>query len=229
MTSNNLTATAYILHQRPYRNTSSILRLLVEGKGLIEGVYRGGQSRGLQLFTPYWLYCQSREGLSRINKLEPLEKTYPLTDKSLLCALYVNELLVKLLRQFDAQQDIFSLYQQALGALTKPSQLDVTLRRFEIALLKELGFALMFDRESHTHYPIEEKSTYCFYPDSGFIKKTTSKSVERAFLGQDLLAISRDNYALPSTRRTAKLIMREMVDYLLNGKVLQSRELFLGV
>ncbi len=231
MTTKSIEAKAYILHQRAYRNTSLIIRLLVEGRGLVEGVFRGGQSKGLQLFLPYWLYYQSREGLCRLNKLESLERECHLSDKPLLCAFYINELLVKLLQQFESNQDVFALYQRTLKALGRVDELDVVLRRFEINLLQELGYALSFNLDAQIQEAVREENTYRFYPDTGFVcvKHSAGENIAGCYLGRDLLAISSDNYELKTTRLAAKQIMRKMIDYLLNGKTLQSRELFMGV
>lgn len=230
MTTKQITTKTYVLHQRPYRNTSLILRLLVEGRGLVDGVYRGGQQKDVQLFTPYWLHYLARDGLQRVDKLESLDKAVMPTHNALLCAFYVNEILVKLLQLHEPQQDIFIRYEQVITTLCESQSLDIVLRRFELQLLKDLGFAITLDREARSDKLIDAAEYYDFFPEAGLVKvANNTKRGEYCYSGRDLLAISSDNYALKSTRLAAKKMMRQMLDSLLNGQRLHSRELFMGV
>ncbi len=215
----------YLLHIKPYRNTSVLLTAIDTSGRLIHCSYRGGVKKNLQLFTPYWMSYQQNEGLSFVKTIELISTPHRYQGSALFCALYVNELITRLLRQYQACPDIFSDYQDVLNQLERADTIDVALRRFERKLLRSIGFELSFAEDS-TFNKIDISALYIFSPEKGFIRQNGLIKGLNQYLGEDILLLSRDNYALASTRQTAKQIMRQMFHFLLNGKVLQSRKLF---
>src|SRR5690606_16476061 len=101
---NALLERGYILHQRPYRNTSQLLECLTVGHGRIGLVARGtrglgpkGQRALLQPFVPLRISWIRRGDLGRLTGVEAESAGFDLKSEALLAGYYVNELLLRLL------------------------------------------------------------------------------------------------------------------------------------
>ena len=130
------TQIAYILHKRAYRETSSILEVLTRDYGRVSLMARG--SRGaksktagsLLLFTPLVISWQGKSSLPYLKSVERADLKAPsLKSKSLLSAMYINELLMYLLHKDDAQEAIFEHYHPCLSSLADEKNLEISLRQ----------------------------------------------------------------------------------------------------
>ena len=136
---------AFVLHTRMYKDTSLLVELFSKEHGLFSAVARGvrkmnSPAKGLlQPFTPIWMNYFGRNELVTLKAVEPRSLFYPLSGKNLFSALYLNELLLKVLNKHDPHPDLFLAYEKTLQALTQEENLEITLRRFEMQLLTELG------------------------------------------------------------------------------------------
>ncbi len=240
-------APAYLLHRRPYRNSSLILDLFTQEHGRLSVVAKGVKKARLPIFR----YCQpflpllvSWVGRSDLKTLVDIEAQRPLADASmharlegnaLISALYLNELLMRLLPPGDPHGDLYHNYQLALRALlqSESSQIEVTLRLFEKALLSELGFGLPLAHDPQGE-PWVAEAWYAFLPEHGFEKidqQTENAAGGRAdycgvcLPGRVLLAMAHDDYAQPETLRYAKKLMRAALQVQLGSKPLKTRQL----
>jgi len=95
---------AWVLHHRPFRDTSRILDILSLDHGRLSLVARGARSaksklRGyLRPFTPLQLSWVIRSDLGTLTGAEMNGAPITLTGDALLSGYYVNELLLYLLR-----------------------------------------------------------------------------------------------------------------------------------
>lgn len=143
---------AFILHRRPYRNTSLILDLFTKYHGRLSVVARSARGlksryRGvLQLFTPLLVSFSGKTELKSLGQVELTDTTYALEGQALLCAFYLNELLQRLLLQEDPYPDLFEDYQLNLMILEKKQKIQANLRYFEKRLLDQLGYGNKADR-----------------------------------------------------------------------------------
>src|SRR5690606_33251897 len=93
---------AYLLHSRPYRDTSALLDFLTRDFGRISAVARGvrrpnSTTRGLlQPFTPVQASFSGRGELKTLSQVELLRDPIVLRGERLFSALYINELIVRL-------------------------------------------------------------------------------------------------------------------------------------
>src|SRR6478672_7918420 len=150
---------AFVLHTYPYRETSLIVEALTERAGRVAMVARGAKRprselRGvLQAFQPLALSWAGAGELKTLAKAE-WRGGLPLpAGAALLCGFYLNELLLKLLPREDPHPALFAHYEDALRALTEHSTgaaQAVVLRRFELKLLAEVGYALALTHEAVT-------------------------------------------------------------------------------
>lgn len=149
-----------------------------------------------------------------------------LTGDALLSGYYVNELLLHLLHRHDPQSGIFDLYAQTVRSLAAAQSIAPCLRRFEIELLSQIGYALNFDHESASQQPLEAQKNYEYRVEQGpvAVSKTEGPLV---FNGATLAAIGAQEFDGPDTLHAANRLMREVVSFHLGGKELKSRKVLL--
>lgn len=140
----------FVLHRRDYRNSSLLIDLFTADEGRLVCVAKGAKAspRGrsalaslLQPFQPLWLNWFGRGEVKTLGRAEAAGPSIALSGDRLYCGFYLNELLLRLTERHDAQESLFVFYQQALADL-EAEPIDAVLRRFELRLLEELGYAL---------------------------------------------------------------------------------------
>lgn len=218
---------AWILHHRPFRDTSMLLDTLSPNHGRLSLVARGSRSaksrlRGLlRPFLPLQLSWFIRTDLGTLTGAEVTGRAIALSGDALLAAYYLNELLLHLLHRHDPQPEIFGLYGATLAELAAAREISVPLRRFELELLEALGYALNLDHDGSLR-PLEPDRYYEYRLEQGPV------SVERhdgpaLFRGADLLAIRERDFARPEVLRSAGRLLRDVIAWHLDGRELHSR------
>src|SRR6266581_155587 len=211
---------AFILHGYAYRETSLLVEVFTRGFGRISMVARGARGarsalRGVLLaFQPLAL---SWFGKGEVRTLARAE--------ALLCGFYLNELLLRLLPREDPHDALFLRYQEALARLASEADSAPALRSFEKALLKELGYAMSFERDSANGSAVDPAKTYTYDPERGPIE-VKGAAVEPLVSGRTLLDMARDDYADPQTQQQAKALMRALINHRLEYQPLRSRQVF---
>lgn len=225
---------AYILHSRPYRDSSLLLEVLTAEQGRISLVARGARrkTRGgsgsalLQPFVPLLLSFSGRTELKNLNATEAAGRPLPLPGERLFSGLYLNELLVRLLHPHDPHPQIFAAYGSTLGALASGEEIDDSLRRFEFALLGELGYGFELDIDGSSGEAVQAREWYHYHPDYGLVARGAVVEAARpAFSGADLLALAANDFG-GGARLTAKRLLRLVLAHQLGDAPLRSRELF---
>jgi DNA repair protein RecO (recombination protein O) len=225
---------AYVLHGRPYRDTSLLLEVFTAEHGRISLVGRGARrrSRGgssgalLQPFIPLLLSFSGRGELKTLTATEAAAPAVLLAGERLFSALYLNELLLRLLHRNDPHPELFAAYGEALQALASAEQLEGVLRRFEFRLLDELGYRVDLAVDGHSGEAVREECWYTYQADQGLVRRSGAGNPSQpAFSGADLLRIAAGQYdgeARPAARR----LMRQVLAGHLGSTPLKSRELF---
>jgi len=222
MTTRVILEPVMVLHHRPFQNSSLLLELFSQQYGRVKAIARsarGPKSRYkgyLQVFSPLLVSWSGRRELMNINQVELHGLPYPLNGQSLLCAFYLNELLLRLLPHDDPYPEIFAEYCAALQALAQADNVAVILRRFEKRLLDHLGYGLSF--------AVNAENYYQWLPDQGFLRCDHSTG-EQLFLGRSLLALQAEKWDNPEDLIAAKRLMRLVIGQHLGNKPLKSREL----
>jgi len=218
---------AYVLHTRPYRDTSALVDFFSLEHGIVTAVSRGVRRPNskmraiLQPFTPLQISWQGRNELKTLTVAESTGHLGAISGNALICGLYANELLHKLLATHDPHPKLFVYYQYLLNSLVL-QDIEIPLRIFERKLFLELGYHVDLN-------DVDANAFYYFDGEQLVIKKVvTINSNEQLYIfnGADLLAIKDDDYDTLSARRAAKRFMRLQVDHLLAGRELKTRELF---
>jgi len=225
---------SYILHRRPYRDSSMLLEVLTAEQGRISLVARGARrkTRGgsgnalLQPYIPLLLSFSGRTDLKNLNAVEPAGRPLTLRGERIFSGLYLNELLVRLLHRYDPHPQLFAAYASTLEALAGSDEVDDVLRRFEFALLGELGYGFDLDLDGHSGEPVSPAAWYRYDPEYGLVARgAEADPVQPAFKGADLLAIASNDFS-GAARATAKRLLRLVLALQLGDAPLRSRDLF---
>ena len=182
-------------------------------------------------FQPLVLSWFGRGELKTLKTAEPASAARPLGGASLFSAFYLNELLLKLTHREDPHEGLFEAYDEAMSALravAAKAELEPILRRFELRLLRELGYALELSREIGTGAPIAAEREYWYVVERGPVpalhgEETPGNAVK--LNGLTLIDLERGRYEHPATIAQSKQLMRLLINHSLNGQPLSTRAL----
>jgi len=231
----------YVLHTYPYRETSLILQAWTEKHGRIGLVAKGARrpksaSRSVLVpFQPLSMDWFGRSELKTLKTAEPLVAATPLAGANLMSAFYLNELLLKLTTREDPHEGLFAAYDRAISdlrALSRivpraSSDIEPILRRFELALLQELGYAVELARDA-SHAAIEPERDYWYVLERGPIlapQEGEAPGNAVKLRGRTLADLERGRFEDPVTIAQAKQLMRLLIQHSLNGQELATRAL----
>lgn len=212
---------AWLIHRRPFRNTSLTVDLFLPALGRVGAVVRGGRKDPLLApFTPLWVALKPSGEMYSLRACEPRGNRLMLTGKALYCGFYLNELLTRLLYRDDPNPSVWPLYEQALSDLLTQTPFDITLRQFELAALEQIGYGIALDQDVHGH-GLDPEALYQLNPEQGLAKTETGAG----YAGVDLLAIAQGDWH-PAARKAALSLCRQLLAPHLGNRPLKSRELF---
>ena len=221
---------AYVLHTYPYRETSLIVEVFSRDFGRLPLMARGARRpksavRGLLLsFQPLSLSWFGKTELRTLHSAEWQGGQPLLQGTALICGFYLNELLLKLLHRDDPHEQLFLYYQETLQELARRTDYAAVLRRFEMNLLKELGYALTLTHDADSGAEIEPDAPYRYVFERGPVRqKTGQNGVE--LRGKTLLDMSADDYADPVTLQQSKALMRALINHYLGEGTLHTRQI----
>jgi len=218
----------WLLHHRPFRNTSKILDIFSRGHGRLSVVARGSRSaksklRGiLRPFLPLQMSWVIRSDLGTLTGAELHGSPVSLTGDALLSAYYLNELLLKFLHRHDPQPEIFSAYGDTVSRLAGQTDVARQLRAFEIELLRILGYALNLDHDAKSRQPLAPGQQYEYRIEQGPVA-VSGREGPMIFTGMQLSAIGRQEFSRPAVLRDASRLLREVIAHHLGGRELKSR------
>lgn len=224
-----LLAPGYILHHRPYRDTSRILEVLVQDHGRLtlfaRGV-RGPKPRFGGLLQPFELLLLSfqvgREA-GQLTGAESVQSAPPLPAGSLMAGFYLNELLLKLTTRHDPIAEVFEEYRRALEGLRAGGRIEAVLRVFEKRLLEAVGYGVDLTSEARTGRPIGAESFYRFQASQGLVPAQEGEA--EAVAGSSILALAREELGEAQGRvlEDARRILKAALAERLEGKELTTR------
>ena len=221
---------AFVLHTYPYRETSIIVEALTATRGRVALVARGARRprsdlRGvLQSFQPLTLSWTGAGELKTLARADWRGGLPLVTGSALLCGFYLNELLLKLVPREDAHPRLFENYETALRELASGAEQAPVLRRFELRLLAELGYAMSLTHEADTGRPIDPDARYHYAFERG--PRVSAAEPGRRYpevRGATLLALAQHDFRAPEAAAEAKRLMREVLDYYLERRAIASR------
>ena len=217
---------AFLLHQRPYGNTSVIAEIFTLENGRISVIARGAKkpkSKFFGVLSPFSKLRITYRGRSELKTLTNVDKEDIFSDsfsKLSYTLLYINELLIKILPQSAPQSELFNLYDKFLIEVKASKEIDKVLRKFELDLLEMLGYGINFINEVDSGQRIELNKSYDFVPELGF-----KESPNGLFEGNEIISISKLNFK-DINKKKFKSLTTMAIGYSLDGGDLKSRKIF---
>jgi DNA repair protein RecO (recombination protein O) len=226
---------AFILHHRPFRDSSRILDVLSREHGKLALVARG--SRGarsrlkgvLRPFMPLSISWFMKSDIGTLTGAEVNGAPLRLSGDALLSGYYVNELILHFLHRHDPQPAVFDAYAQTIRSLAAAGD-DVApcLRQFEVELLRQVGYALNLDHEYGSGIALDAQQHYEYRVEQGPVAVSRAEG-HLVFRGEMLAAIAAQRFQEPEVLRAAGRLLREVIAFHLGGKELKSRKVLLDI
>lgn len=223
----------FVLHSYPYRETSLILDVFTRNHGRLSMVARGARRptsvlRGVvQPFQPLLISWYGKHELRTLHKLEWVGGHPAHAEDGLVCAYYLNELLIRFLPKEDASsQALYDLYADTLRQLAHRAPVLPLLRQFELNLLTELGYGLSLSTTIHGAM-VEAHHRYVYRHMVGVLEEDQYDAETDVLIsGHTLQALAAGKLEDRTAKREARLLLREVLQQLLpENASLASREL----
>ena len=217
---------AFLLHQRPYGNSSVMAEMFTLDNGRISVIAKGAKkpkSKFFGVLSPFSKLRITYRGKSELKTLTNVDKEDIFSDsfsKLSYTLLYINELLIKILPQGAPQKELFNLYDKFLLEIKTSNEIDIILRRFEIDLLEMLGYGINFINEVDSGQSIDADKLFDFVPELGF-----KESPNGIFNGKEIISISKLDFE-NINKKKFKSLTTMAIGYSLDGGDLKSRQIF---
>lgn len=217
----------FVLHTRPYRETSLIADVFTRHHGRLALVARGARrplssiKSRLLGFQPLALSWFGKGGLRTLHDAEWQGGDLRLAGGALMCGFYLNELLLRLLPPEDPHEDLYDRYVETLAALSSGCVAEPVLRRFELDLLSELGYAQTL---SHTvdGGEVRPELRYAYAFGHGVM---ADEGRGGTYSGRTLLAMAGGDFSDPRVLAEGKQLMRALLNHYLGEQPLLTRQL----
>jgi DNA repair protein RecO (recombination protein O) len=221
-------APGYILHHRPYRDTSRILEVMTRDHGRLSlfarGV-RGPKAKLASVLQPFQLLLLSWSGRGEAAQLtgaESADHNAPMPAVCLMASFYLNELLMKLTTRHDPLPALFDDYHATVEGLRRGLLLEPTLRIFEKRLLEALGYGLDLATQAQTGQPVEPAGYYHFRPAQGLFP--TVAEAAGALSGRSLISLASEQLESGRDLEDARRLLKAALAQCLEGRELATRE-----
>ena len=223
---------SYVLHGRPYRESSLLLEVLSREHGrvgLVARGARGSRSRWknvLQPFRPLLLSWNQKGELGTLTAADQVASPPALLEESLFCGLYTNELTLRFLQRSDPHPGLFENYRALVSELAAGVDPQPLLRTYEYQLLRAAGFGLQLEFESGSSNPVTAEAWYLYVPESGPVKCEYDVNKKNDLVsGAALIALKSGNIE-DQYLAELKALMRRLIRFNLGDKPLNSQALF---
>lgn len=222
---------AYVLHVRPWRETSLLVEVLSAEHGRLGLLARGVRGPRQQALRAALAPLQSirfdavqRGELARLTAAEAIDVAPRMQGDATLSAFYLNELTLRLAPRQDPQPELFRAYGRTRALIGAGAPLAWTLRRYERDLLDALGVGFDWANDADGQ-AVDPAARYRIDPDGGLRRVGQlgdSRERQRHPTGRVLLALAGDGQPdeddLPALRRA----MRELLMRHLGGRGLRA-------
>ena len=227
----------YVLHTYPFKETSLVVELFSKDFGRIAAVAKGarrprsamrGMLQSFQTLSGAW---SGKNELRTLHSLDWSAGLLLLQGEALMCGFYLNELLLRLLPREDAHEDLFDYYTKTLQILMTAKDLANTLRKFELTMLQEMGYAVPLTHDEN-EVEIDPERTYRYEADYGAnlssagLNKTQNGVL---LLGKTMLDMAQGDYSNAQTKLQSKQLMRYLLAHYLGDKPLHTRQLLIDL
>ena len=221
---------SYVLHTRPYKETSLLVDVFTETYGRLTVLCKGarrlktGLYSYLRPFEPLLISWAGKGSLPILTGAEYRNGLLNLCGNQRTCAFYFNELIVYLLHKNDPHAELFKIYHDSLELISNSTNHEQVLRQFELCLLREIGYGVVLDHDARNQSPIRPESRYVYTPNIGMIE--AQSGVAFSVSGQTLLDLNNNIIESEQTLSESRQLMRGIIGLYLGNNILHSRKLF---
>lgn len=224
---------AFVLHARPWRETSLLVEVLSADHGRIGLVARGVLAPRKHLLRAALQPLQSirfdavqKGELAQLAAAEAVDAAPLLHGDAAMAGFYVNELCLRLAPRHVPQPELHAAYEQVRERLRAGEPLAWTLRRFERDLLEALGVGLAFGQEADG-MAVDPAARYRLDPEEGPRRLYSERAGERrdTATGRALLALADDVLPDADDLASLRLPLRGVLLHHLGGRGLKSWEM----
>jgi len=218
---------AYILHHRPYRDTSRIVDFLTRDHGritLFARAVRGVSTRfgaALQPFAALLISWSSSGDGGTLTGVETGAALQALPAARLMSGFYINELCLRLLGREDPQPELFEYYAQAVASLVSSESEAAALRLFEKRLLEALGMGVDYAHQV-SGARVEPDAYYHVPAGRGVLAQVRAPGPD-CYRGRHLLALAGETLEDAQALAAARRLLQEALEHALEGRELASR------
>jgi DNA repair protein RecO (recombination protein O) len=225
---------AYVLHTRPWRESSLLVEVLSANHGRLGLLARGVQGprrhvlrAALQPMQFIRLDAVQRGELAQLRAAEALDAMPVLPGEAMLAGFYVNELVLRLAPRQDPAPDLFDAYGLVRSRLATEPSLAWTLRRFERDLLEAVGVGFPFDVDGDGT-PVDAAARYRLDAEHGPRRLLSDRGHgdrSDAATGRALLSLAEDTMPDADDLAGLRRALRPVLLHLLGGRALKSWDL----
>ncbi len=209
-----------------YQGSSLLLDFFTKDFGKIRLIARGARNSktSLQMFQCLSISFKGKGELKSLSQWEIADQPRRLLGDDLILAIYINELILRLLPEGDEHIEIFESYWTFISNLNTlaSNEKEYALRKFENQLLDDLGYGIDFSFDIDG-LAIDKDIQYDFIEHQGF-----NSNNEGLFNGKTLLQLSNSDEVITNANELSilKKMNRKRLKSLLGDKPLKSKELF---
>ena len=220
----------FVLRTIPISESSLIVDVFTRNHGRISLMAKGarrlksqfrGSIRPFQLSLVNW---SGKGDIPVMTSLTSKQAPVDVSGRRVYCSYYLNELIIRFLRQLSPYPKLFDTYCETLVNLADPENEFHVLRVFELRLLKFLGYELTFKIEADGTTPIDPNLYYDYDFEIG--AKPVAHPTSDAIKGESLLALANEKFTIAAVRYDSQRLLRRAIEYYSEGKTNRSREVF---
>lgn len=221
---------AFVLHARPWRETSLLVEVLSAGYGRVGLVARGVQGpkrhvlrAALQPLQSIRFDAVQRGELAQLASAEAVDAAPLLQGDAAMAGFYLNELCLRLSPRLAPQPELHLAYARARERLRAGEPLAWLLRRFERDLLEALGLGFEWQHDGDGA-GIDPAARYRLEAEHGPRRVLGERAGERreSATGLALLALAADQPPSAADLASLRLPMRAVLLHHLGGRGLAS-------
>ncbi len=210
---------AFVIHKRPYKDSSELIKLLTQKEGLVDLICKGSRnpkSKFKGMLQPFILSQVFYTGKSSLKTLTEVSQQAVLKScpyKNHVSMLYCNELLLLIGLEDEVNTEIFDAYQLTVNALQNTTTVSLILRRFELFLSQKIGYELKLPDVLSDSDNIE------FDPLNGLQQSKQSQLCTVKTFTRFVSDEALNKIEITQINR----LMKSVVNHMVHGKTIQSR------
>lgn len=221
---------AFVLHHRPWRDTSRILEVFTRDHGRLTLFARGVRGPRTPLasillpFQPLFVAWSGRGDAGQLVRAEAVAAPL-LPSAAVMPAYYLNELVLRLTTRHDPLPMLFDAYAESIEALRAGQEAARPLRLFEKRLLDALGYGIDLLHEADGGEAVQPDRQYHFSASEGLrrVEGAAASAADDALAGRSLLDLHAGTLDAPRSLDDARRLLRAALAPLLEGRELATR------